>query len=684
MNSIGISKWSGTAVRRMGLALVLASLFGSSAGLAETGAAPSSYVRGWKSVGPAPPAIAAAIAADAPSHTIYLGGISGRLLKSTDGGATFAAVESWPDIGSTSIAMDPHDPNVVYAGASKTTDGGVTWTDLPFQLGLTTVIDPTNSNVVYSTFDAVGKSIDAGQNWDVFFDGLGGALIFSLSINPFHPDVLFVGTNGNGALRSTDGGVTWSPIAGLGANVWSVLVDPDDGDVVYAGTDGDGVYKSTDGGSTFARAGSPKVGVVLSLAKSGGRLFAGTGTDGVSVSDDGGATWKNAGVTSAKGLVLTVDSAGAVYLGTSFDGAYMLPAASVHESVDDGERLPAENASGAPQSWRRLAADLLGDCACQDGHALAMDPSDHEHLFFTNNDGGLLETENGGRTWKDAGVHGFTQRSPRGVAFDPQQPRRIYATSFTGGGLFRSKDSGRSWERRLFGSETTYSTGMAVDPVNHSLYIATLAGGIALSPNGLWKTTDFGETFSRIDRAPGAPPGVFLDFNSRGVTLDPHHRNILFVGDRDTGIWRSKDFGRSWVNVYETSGAFAVTVDPTDSRIVYCATSFLGVLKSTDGGTSWEQKSSGLPQDDPADPESYWRTSRAAGVQVNPDSHRTLYVAIEGGGVYRSRNGGETWTPVNLGLGDFDVRGLLLDPVDPRILYVSTFTSVWKTTTGGE
>ncbi len=52
--------------------------------------------------------------------------------------------------------------------------------------------------------------------------------------------------------------------------------------------------------------------------------------------------------------------------------------------------------------------------------------------------------------------------------------------------------------------------------------------------------------------------------------------------------------------------------------------------------------------------------------------------------MFKSRNGGETWTEANLGLGDLDVRGFVLDPVNPKILYVSTFTSVWKTTTGGE
>ena len=670
---------------RLALVLAIAGWLSPLAARGEVNAAAQPQeIRGWASIGPAPGAVAAAIVANAASHTVYMVTISGPLLKSTDGGATFARVESWPDVGSTSLAMDPHDPNVVYAGSFKTTDGGATWSDLPIPLGLSTVIDPTNSNVVYTAFDVVGKSVDGGQNWDIFTEGLGGALIFSLSINPFHPEVIFAATNGNGALRSTDGGATWNPIGDFGANVWTVLADPSEENVVWAGSDGDGVYKSTNGGDTFARVGSPAVGVVLSLAKSGSRLFAGTGNYGVSVSDDGGATWKNAHVTDAKSLILSVDEAGGVYLGTHFDGAYMLPAENVNDAIIQGNaRVTAEDLE-RHGGWRRIGWDLLRQYPGQDGHALAMDPSDHRHVYFTTNDGGLHETDDGGRTWTDAGVNGFTERSARAVAFDPQQARRIYATSFVGGGLFRSPDGGRHWERRLFGSETTYGTGMAVDPVNHTVYIATLAGGIALGPNGLWKTTDFGETFTRIDRAPGAGPDEFLDFNGRGVTLDPRHRNVLYFGDKNTGIWRSKDSGRSWINVYPDASAFFITVDPTDSRIVYCGSVGLGVLKSTDGGTTWSQKSSGLPRDDPADPTSYWRTTRAAGVQVDPQNHRLLYVAIEGGGVFKSRNAGETWTEANVGLDQLDVRGLLLDPVDPKTLYLSTFTSVWKTTSGGE
>ena len=116
------------------------------------------------------------------------------------------------------------------------------------------------------------------------------------------------------------------PRSAIDTTVWQLIVDPMDSNVVYAGSNGNGVYKSTDAGATFARIGSPHVGVVYSLAKSGNRLYAGTATEGVSVSEDGGATWTTTGVAEGLAMGLTVDSSGAVYVGTNFEGAFVLPA----------------------------------------------------------------------------------------------------------------------------------------------------------------------------------------------------------------------------------------------------------------------------------------------------------------------------------------------------------------------
>lgn len=111
----------------------------------------------WGAIGPAPPAIEAAIGVHAPSHTIYIGSLGGGVLKSTDGGASFAAINNGLDsLVVASLAMAPNDPNLVYAstgtGIYKTVDGGATWNVTgEGGLPLTLVMDPTNPNILKST-----------------------------------------------------------------------------------------------------------------------------------------------------------------------------------------------------------------------------------------------------------------------------------------------------------------------------------------------------------------------------------------------------------------------------------------------------------------------------------------------------------------------------------------------------
>jgi photosystem II stability/assembly factor-like uncharacterized protein len=599
----------------------------------------------WRSVGPVPPAIPAAIAAHAPSHTIYIGSLGGGILKSTNGGATFAAVT--PRGGILSMVMDPNNPNVVYADGFKTTDGGATWVDQGGGLGFSMAMDPTNPNIVYAGGFGIQKTTDGGETWQSLFEGLGDAQIFSLAINPFHPKVLFAGSVGDGAFKSINGGHTWTPIE-IESSVWGLLVDPDDGNIVYAGSNGNGVYKSTDGGNTFARVGSPEVGVVFSIVKSGNRLFAGTAGGGVSVSEDGGETWANTGLSQGQGLMLSVDSAGSVYVGSNIDGAFVLPAG------DDTHK------------WRRLAWEQLKRCACQQGHGVTVDPSDHDHVFLTTNDGGLLVTNDGGDHWQDA-TNGFVARAPRAVAFDPQQPWRVYATS-VGAGVFKSEDHGRHWQRRRFGFGANYTTGVSVDPVDHSVYVATFTN-LGIDTNGIWKSTDFGETFTRIDRAPHARPGEFLNLSGRGITVDPHHHRTVYFADHDSGIWRSRNAGASW-HLVDTTPVFSVTVDPNDSNIVYAgAASEVGVLKSIDAGSSFTPKNNGMLGA---------FSSRTGSVQVDPKHSNVLYVGTDGTGVFKSNDGAETWFPINSGLDDLSVYGLAMAPGSPNHLYAATFSSVYK------
>ncbi len=650
------------AFQGLGVLLAMAGLIWPTAAMAEVDATDSVQAHGFKSVGPAPPTVAAPIVALPAFRTIYVNTRGGGLFKSTNGGSSFVGLEN-SIRGASSLAVDPRDPNVIYVGGFKSIDGGESWNFMEGGGDIALVMDPSNPDVLYGVGGEILKTVDAGASWFPAGDGVPAPL--ALAIDPFDTDVLYAGTRGAGAFKSVDGGASWSPID-VDATVRSLLVDPSHGNIVYAGTDGSGVYKSIDRGASFVRVGSPRRGIVFSLAKSGDNLYAATDLGGVEVSRDGGASWEDTGAAEGRGLALSTDSAGAVYLGTNLEGAFVLPGdrhrrqgLGRFENVDESSR-------GEGNEWRRLGWKQLKSCPCQMGLAVAVDPSDREHVFFTA-DGGLLETEDGGRTWQDGNRH-FVGGAPAVVVFDPQQPRRVYSGSF-GAGFFKSVDHGKHWVRRQVGTGDQITIAVAVDPVDHSVYVGTVFA------DGIWKSTDYGDTFTRIDRAPGAPSDEYLDLSGRGIAVDPNNHANVFFADRGTGIWRSQDAGASWINVDSTQ-AQNVTVDPTDSSIVYAGSLFMGVLKSTDGGASFNRMSNGLPDPMFMPP--------AGGVRVNPAHNDVLYVGAEFDGLFKSTDGGESWFPLSMGIEGLRVTGLAMDPVDPRVLYAGTSASVYKTSTGGE
>ncbi|MGE5245435.1 MAG: hypothetical protein ACM3SQ_14515 [Betaproteobacteria bacterium] len=178
----------------------------------------------------------------------------------------------------TTIAIDPSNPNVIYAGSPgelgnagagvwKTTDGGHTWMPTADNLPVPTLsiaaiaIDPTNSNRLYlaSTSDGIFRSDDAGNSWSQASDALpivsatgdGAGERAFLRISPTSPNELYLSTN-VGVQCSVDFGHTWSasgfswtPDPGT-TPAFSIVMDPLDPHVLYAGIMGVGVYKTTD------------------------------------------------------------------------------------------------------------------------------------------------------------------------------------------------------------------------------------------------------------------------------------------------------------------------------------------------------------------------------------------------------------------------------------------------------
>ncbi|HQQ76419.1 MAG TPA: hypothetical protein PLB01_03615 [Thermoanaerobaculia bacterium] len=620
----------------------------------------------WTALGPPIPAIEGAVAVHPASGTVYVGTFGGGILKSLDGGATFAAANrglSDLALGVTSLAMDPTDPDVVVVasaggGIFRTSDGGRTWSptsDVDTNV-VSVAVDPLDPRVWYAGYGvgssaSLSKSTDRGATWVKSDAGIPPTTIWSIAPDPHRAGVVYAASGDSGAFKSVDGGTTWAALA-VQPVVWAIAVDPTRPDVVYAGVNGDGVFKSTDGGATFTRVGSPDAGVVLALAvdpTAPDRVWAGTISGGLAVTEDGGVTWRPTSVRSGNVLSLTVTADGDVWAGTGADGV-------LTTSGGDAD-VPGLPARRRRYRLRRAGLDALSAINAQNAVSLSVDPRDSSRLMLSTNDGGLLDSRDGGRSWSQAG-RGFLSRASRRAVFDPRKPARILVGSFNGGGLYVSDDGGANWTRRVFGSPGVYVWISAVDPLTGTIWAGTRG-------EGLWRSVDDGAHFTRVTSL--TMPQV------RAIAVDAARPGRVLVGG-NTGIWRSTDGGASFKRS-STTFTLSLTVDPLDPDVIWAAAQTAGVSRSTDGGLTFSPRSSGM---------TFTRMSRSGVVAVDPSNPSVVYAATEGGGVFKSRDAGASWFSVNAGLGDLNVYGLTLDPKDPNVLYAAGPHGVYKTETGAE
>jgi photosystem II stability/assembly factor-like uncharacterized protein len=169
---------------------------------------------------------------------------------------------SWKEIGNTipeqvtSIAVDPTDPNRVYAGTEwsvyRSSDGGQTWQrNEGFAFAYALVIDSSNPNIIYAGYDKkCYKSTDRGVNWTEYTSGLSGKchkLLVSSN------QVYFASSGG--IFKSTDGGATWAARQnGLNASLIPALaLAPSSPNLIYTEVASNGFFKSANGGSSWQR-----------------------------------------------------------------------------------------------------------------------------------------------------------------------------------------------------------------------------------------------------------------------------------------------------------------------------------------------------------------------------------------------------------------------------------------------
>ncbi len=164
------------------------------------------------------------------------------------------------------------------------------------------------------------------------------------------------------------------------------------------------------------------------------------------------------------------------------------------------------------------------------------------------------------------------------------------------------------------------------------------------------------------------------------IRFDPNDSNILWTGSPGGGLWKSTNAGASWVNwntdYLPVIGCTDIAIVPTNTDIMYLATGdgfasdtyTIGVLKTTDGGLTWNPTGLNWNVTD---------TKLIRRLLLHPDDHEIL-IAGTSDGIYRTVNGGDTWTKVQGG----DFFDLEFKPGDPSIVYAGS-NRFFRSTNGG-
>ncbi|MCB0658278.1 MAG: hypothetical protein KDC57_19175 [Saprospiraceae bacterium] len=273
----------------------------------------------------------------------------------------------------------------------------------------------------------------------------------------------------------------------------------------------------------------------------------------------------------------------------------------------------------------------------------------------------------------------------------------------TGGGVWKTEDYGANWKNVSDGYFATGSIGsMAVDPqLPDHILVGTGSDGIrsnVIVGKGVYFSPDAGATWQHVGLKDAGQIGAAL--------IDPRDTNTFFIAaignpfrpNGTRGVFRSRDAGKTWENVLfhsDSVGAVDLEFAPGNPDIVYAAMWYVrrkpwdivsggkegGIYRSTDGGTTWTKMTQGLPSG------LIGKIDFAVSGSM-PERVWALVEAPEGeGGVYRSDDYGVSWTLVSTNEDILDrpfyYCNLQVNPKNPNSLYAMA-TSFWHSADGAK
>jgi len=326
--------------------------------------------------------------------------------------------------------------------------------------------------------------------------------------------------------------------------------------------------------------------------------------------------------------------------------------------------------------WR-----LIGPFRGGRSNAVTGVPGQPNTFYFGAVGGGVWKSENSGRTWapifdaepiSSIGAIGVAPSSPNVVYVGTGEADMRSQISF-GDGVYKSMDAGQTWAH--IGLENTRQIGrILVDPQNPNLvFVAALGHAYGANPDrGVFRSADGGATWQKV---------LYKGENVGAVDLafDPKNSHIIYAALWNTrrppwsiyppsygpgsGLFKSSDGGDSWQELTgglptERVGRIGIAVAPTNSNVVYAIVDAKqgGIYRSDDAGASWRKMSE--------ETRIWGRGWYFCNIVIDPKDPETVYVSNTS--LYRSKDGGKTWTAIKGAPGGDDYHQLWIYPEDPK------------------